>query len=48
MSLTPPQNEIDPLSEITSCHCLQGGKNLGNNVAQRERRSQTLRKRLKM
>ena len=25
--LTPSQNEIDPLSEITSCHCLQGGKN---------------------
>lgn len=29
MSLTPPQNEIEPLSEITSCQCLQGGKILG-------------------
>lgn len=28
-SLTPLQNEIDPLSEITSCQRLQRGKNLG-------------------
>ena len=46
VSLTPPPNEIDPLSEITSCQCLQGGKNLGNGVAQQERRNWTLCERL--
>lgn len=42
MSLTPPHKEIHPLSEITSCQCLQNGKNLGNNMAQQERRNWTL------
>lgn len=46
VSLTPPQNEIDPLSEITSCQCYRGGKNLGNSVAQQEIRNWTLRMRL--
>lgn len=32
MSLTPPENELDPLSEFTSCQCLQGGKDLGKSM----------------
>lgn len=28
VSLTPPQNEIDLLSNNTSCQCLQGGTKL--------------------
>lgn len=42
VSLTPPQNETDPLSEITSCRCFQGGKNSGNNMAQQGRRNWSL------
>lgn len=35
VSLTPPQNEANPLNEITSCQSLLGGVNL-NSVAQQE------------
>lgn len=46
VSLTPPQNEIDPLSEITSCQCLRVGKNLGiwnveSETQERKRYKQT-------
>lgn len=39
-SLTPPQNEIDPLSESTSCQCLRAGKN--SRMAPQEKRSSSL------
>lgn len=35
MSSTPPQNEANPLNEITSCQSLLGGVNL-NSMAQQE------------